>query len=366
MGAEIIKIEHPKKQDYLRNAPPYKAGKSAAFEMLNRGKRGLALDVTVPEGRAVFMDLIKTADLVLEGFRPGVLAKAGIDYAEAQKVNERVIYVSITGYGQDGPYAQKAGHDLNYIGYAGILGATGKKETGPIPPGVQIGDVAGGGYMAVIGALSALQARQTSGRGQHVDISMLDGCIPLLSLQLAHEWAGGVPNRRGEAMLSGGAPNYSVYRCADGLFVALGALEPKFWDAFCAWVARPDWRGQQYADGEAGKKLLNELAELFATKPRDEWIQQLKDRDICLSPVLELDELAQDPQLQHRGMIYNEEGEQLPRIGMPIKFSATKTSDMQRNAPELGAESIAILREAGIDEARIKRMQEKGIIEQSP
>ncbi|MFQ5629536.1 MAG: CaiB/BaiF CoA transferase family protein, partial [bacterium] len=188
MGADVIKIEDINSPDYMRTFPPFVGENSAGYLAVNRSKRSLAIDLRAVQGKKIFFDLVKTADIVVESFRPNRLKKMGLDYEKARTASEKIIYVSVTGYGQDGPYAQKAGHDLNYLGYAGILALTGGKDSGPVIPGVQMADVAGGAYMTVIACLSALWARERSPtrRGQHVDVSMLDSILPLMTLQWAH------------------------------------------------------------------------------------------------------------------------------------------------------------------------------------
>ncbi len=360
MGAEVIKIESPKRPDHIRHYPPFIDGRSAGYLAVNRAKKSLALDLQTTEGKTVFFDLVKTADMVVEGFRPGVLEGAGLGYEQAKTVNPRIIYVSITGYGQDGPYAREAGHDLNYIGYAGILGATGTADSGPVPPAPQLADVAGGGYMSVIGALSALWARDRTGKGQHVDVSMLDGVLPLLTLQLAHHGAMDEPPEPGRLLLSGGAACYGTYRCADGRYVALGALESKFWHGFCEMADHPEWIPRQFDLGPKKETLAREMADLFETRPRDEWVAMGKQRDICLTPVLAMDELEKDPQLKARRMIHRDENG--IRVGVPLKFSVTPTTSGSAPAPELGEHGKLLLRELGYDEARITALVIKGIL----
>ena len=243
MGAEVIKIEDPNAPDYVRNFPPYQNGESLNYLSLNRSKRSVLLDYRTDEGRATFFDLVKTADVVIEQFRPGYLANLGLGYEAARVHNPLIIYVSVTGYGQTGPYAHLAGHDINYVGLSGVLGMTGEADGPPVQAGVQLADIAGGSYMAVIGTLAALTARQQQGVGQHVDVSMTDGAMPLLQSVFAMHVGQMAEAVRGSAPLSGGLPNYGVYPCQDGRYVALGTLEPKFWTKFCRLVEKPDWIG---------------------------------------------------------------------------------------------------------------------------
>ena len=288
MGAEVIKIEDMNSPDYMRHYPPYLASESAGYLAVNRSKRSLALNLKVKKGVDIFWKLVKTADIVIEQFRPGVLDEMGMGYESARRIKKNIIYVSVTGYGQNGPYALHAGHDINYIGYSGILSTTGTKKTGPIIPGPQIADVAGGAYMTIIACLSALWARQKSGKGQIVDVSMLDAILPLMTLQMAHYQAVGLIPAAGEAALSGGLACYGVYECADGKYIALGILEEKFWNNFCGMVEHPDWLSKQFVIGEEADNLRKEISALFSTKNRDEWIASGADYDICMTPVLEI------------------------------------------------------------------------------
>ena len=250
MGAEVIKIEDINNPDYMRYYPPYLLSESAGFLAVNRSKRSFAVNLGTKKGVKLFYSLLKTADIVVEQFRPGIIDKMGLGYKNARKIKKDIIYVSVTGYGQNGPYAMQAGHDINYIGYSGILSSTGTKETGPVIPGAQIADVAGGAYMTIIACLSALWAREKTGRGQQVDVSMLDAILPLMTLQMAHYQAAGILPDPGQAALSGGLVCYGTYRCADGKYIALGILEEKFWKNFCKMLDRQEWQGKQFALGE--------------------------------------------------------------------------------------------------------------------
>ena len=345
MGADVIKIENPESPDYVRAFPPYLNGESANYLSFNRSKRSLALNYNKPEGRETFLKLVEKADVVVEQFRPGFLDKMGMGYEAAKAINPQIIYVSITGYGQTGPYAHLAGHDLNYTAYAGVLGITGNADDAPIVPGVQLADIAGGSYMSVIGTLAALQARTRTGQGQHVDVSMTDAVMPLLSAVYALH-AGGQVVARGSAPLSGGLANYGVYQCGDQKYVALGTLEPKFWGRFCTLVQQPDWLGfilpknaTELAD------FKNKIGQLFKTQPQQYWIELGLGQDLLISPVYNLADLENDPHLQARQMIVTQ---QHPRagvfktIGIPIKFSETPAQPAWP-APIMGEDSADIL-----------------------
>ncbi len=348
MGAEVIKIENPQQPDYVRNFPPYKNGVSMNYLAFNRSKLSVLLDFTTDKGRHDFLELVKTADVVVEQFRPKFLDKWGIGYEAARKINEKIIYVSLTGYGQTGPYAHLAGHDLNYAGIAGVLGVTGKPNE-PMPTGVQLADVAGGSYMCVIATLSAIYARNQTGKGQQVDVAMTDAVMPLLTpLMVTGEYPSVMQtnNVRGSFALSGGLPNYGVYTTADKKFIALGTLEPKFWQKFCSLINKPDWVAFMLPQNE--ENLANakiKLSELIASQSRNYWVTLGIENDILITAVNELDELSTDPHVQARQMIINENHAKagtFKSIGVPLKFSETPALPAWV-APDLGEDTDDIL-----------------------
>ena len=364
MGADVIKIEDIKSPDYMRFYPPYLSSESAGFLAVNRSKRSIALDLGKKKGRDVFFSLLKTADIVMEQFRPGILDKMGLGYLKARKIKRDIIYISITGYGQSGPYAAQAGHDINYIGYAGILAATGSQDKGPSIPGVQIADVAGGAYMTVIACLAALWARERTGKGQKADVSMLDAILPLMTLQMAHYQAAGIVPQAGQAALSGGLACYNVYQCADGKHVALGALEEKFWRNFCGLMQRPQWLDKQFVVGKEADDLRQEIAALFHAKKREGWLSLAKGKDVCLTPVLEIHEMENDPQIKKRGMIVTQKHPQCGKIkgfGVPLKFSATPATPSQP-APALGKHTAEIMKEIGYGQKDINNLKKECVI----
>jgi alpha-methylacyl-CoA racemase len=328
MGAEVIKIENPESPDYVRMFPPHLNGESVHYLMYNRGKQLLLLNYQTDEGRAEFLDLVKAADVVVEQFRPGFLDRLGIGYEAARQVNPRIIYVSVTGYGQTGPYAHLAGHDLNYLGIAGVLGLTGNPTEAPTVPGVQLADIAGGSYGCVMGTLAALYARERTGEGQHVDVSMTDAVMPLATVAYAL-FAGGMNPVRGEMPLSGGQPNYSVYETKpepDGRrrYVVLGTLEPKFWQKFCTLVQQPDWLKfilPQTPDQLAACKA--QIQTLFLQRTQTDWVAFGTENDLLITPMNDLADLEHDPHLVARQMIQHEQhpvAGNYTSIGVPLKF----------------------------------------------
>ncbi|MFC1817150.1 CaiB/BaiF CoA transferase family protein [Thermodesulfobacteriota bacterium] len=364
MGADVIKIEDPAQPDYVRNFPPFIKTESVAYLAANRSKRSLAVGFKDEDGRKIFFDLIQTADVVVEQFRPGVLDRIGIGYDKASKKNPGIIYISLTGYGQTGPYSNNAGHDLNYIGYAGILASTLSDGSQPAIPGPQVADVAGGAYMLMIACLAALLGRRQTGKGQKVDVSMLDGVLPLMTLQMAQYWAASETFKVQKLPLSGGLASYNTYRCLDGEFIALATLEPKFWDKFCDWIETPDWKEKLYDTGPAGDRLRKELSEVFQTRPRDEWVQGAAEHDICLTPVLNLDEIETDPHLQNRDMFIELSHAQCGNIkglGVPIKFADTLAGP-SNPPPILGQDTFQILQEIGYSEDKIRSLHQNNVI----
>jgi crotonobetainyl-CoA:carnitine CoA-transferase CaiB-like acyl-CoA transferase len=362
MGADVVRIEHPNRPDLVHLLPPFIGKESAAYLSLNRSKRSLALDTGNEEGRQVFLDLVRTADVVVEQFRPGVLDKLGIGYDRAILFNPQIIYVSITGFGQGGPSRNRAGHDINYMALTGLLSQV-KKSGEMVLPAFQTADVVGGGYMSVIACMVALWCRAKTGKGQRIDVSMMDSILPLLTLQLAQFW-GSQGNEEIMNPLDGSFPFYGVYECADGKCVSLGALEQKFWAGFCRMANKPEWLPLQFPEGEERRQVREEVADLFKTKPRDEWLELAEVHDICLSSVHEMEDLEKDPQLRAREMIIETEhegGVKLKGVGIPIKFSESKP-DPPEPAPVVGRDSMEILKEAGYSQERIEELVGKGIV----
>jgi alpha-methylacyl-CoA racemase len=363
MGAEVIKIEAPKFYDYTRDFPPHIAGESIGYLSFNRSKRNLCIDYQSEEGKSLIFKLLQESDIVIEQFRPGVMDKMGLGYEAMKKINPKIIYVAITGYGQTGPYAQLAGHDLNYITYAGLL--SGNQHSAPQIPLMQIADIAGGSYMAVIGCLSAIYARQTSGVGQFVDVSMMDGAMPLAVNAQAGYLLGNQLVARDKMFLSGGLVNYGIYPCKNGRYVALGALEAKFWERFCDVVEKPDWKGRIiYQKPEELAQYKQELTDLFMTQEAQYWADLGLKHDLLLNIVYELNEVEQDPHVQARQMIVELEhptAGKIKNVGVPLKFSATP-AQVSWASPLLGEDSLAIMREAGVSEEAIKELISKGVL----
>lgn len=336
-GAEVIKIEAPELGDYARQYEPKIDENSVMFHSLNRNKKSVTLDLKTDEGKDQFLQMVGKADVVVESFRPGVMKRLGLDFPVLEKINPRLIYCAISGYGQTGPYAEMPGHDINYISYAGLLELMGEKDGKPIVPAVQVADLAGGAYPAVTGILLALLEREKSGKGQFIDISMMDGVISLLQSTLPNYLMKNIPSKRGEQMLSGGLACYEVYQTKDGRWLAVGALEMKFWRIFCQKLGKPEWIPLLNEPDEVQYKLKHDIQTVMYTKTLAEWMDIFEDAEACVSPVLNFAELVNHPQVQARKMFEAIEQDGIPvkHIGIPIKLSRTP-GKIRAAAPKLG------------------------------
>ena len=359
LGADVVKIEDTGEGDYARTMGARAGETSAFFKLVNRNKRGLRLDLKQPGGIAVFRRLTFSADVVIEGFRPGVMDKLGIGYAALAEINPRLVFCSISGYGQDGPYAQRAGHDINYIGYAGVLDQTGAAGGPPVVPNFQIGDLLGGALAPLVGLLAAVIDARASGRGCKVDVAMTDAVLAHAVFPLAGLLARLAPPPRGADLLSGGVPCYGVYETSDGRHMAVGALEKKFWELLCDTIDRPDLKPFHLAFGAKGEQAKRELAAVFAGRSQAEWVAVFDRVDCCVTPVLHIGEALDNEQLQARGMVVEADG--LPQLAPPYKLSDYEFA-IERGAPAPGQHSDEILREAGYADTDIDSLRAQGII----
>lgn len=357
LGARVIKIEDPKGGDYARWSPPLGGRMSAIFAALNRDKQSVALDLKQPAARDALLRLAARADVVIDSFRPGVMARLGLDYPTLAAHNPRLVGCAITGYGQDGPLARRAGHDLDYVAVAGLAGVTGI-DGRPVTPGLQSADIAGGALYAVIGILAALNARHVTGRGRFVDASMTDGVAGLGVMLHARQHLEGAPIGPGEDLLAGDRPCYRIWTCKDGGALAVGALEPKFWMALCAAIGRPDLSTDGWLTGPRKAKVEAELAAVFASRTRDEWVALLAEHDVCVEPVLSLEEARQSPHAQARGLFgvhdHPREGARfLHQFPNPKLLPGAEPPTDVQPAPGLGQHTRAVLAEAGLSDAEI-------------
>ena len=291
-GAEVIKIEEPGAGDYARSIPPRLDGEGAVFRVVNRGKKSVVLDLKSETGRGAFLKMAATADVVVESFRPGTMGRLGLSYAALRERNARLIYVSITGYGQDGPWAGLAGHDVNYLALGGALDLIGARGGPPEIPGVQIADLAGA-MQAVTGVLLALAARAQTGRGQAVDVSMMDSVAWMLPVALGVHAATGELPGRGDGVLAGRYACYHLYEAADGRWLAVGALEPKFWQTLCRALECEQLIADQFAEDPRREQVIAELARIFRTRSAAEWFARLGPVDACVTPVRNIAEVME-------------------------------------------------------------------------
>lgn len=356
LGARVDKVEDPAGGDYLRQMPPLLGDESALFFVLNRNKRSLALDLKTQAGASALKRLVKGYDVLMESFRPGVMEKLGLSYESLSAENPSLVYCSISGYGQTGPDRLRAGHDLNYIARSGVLGYGGEAGGGPPLPPVQMADIGGGSLFALVGILTALHERRRTGRGRWVDVAMSEGSLAFLHVHLAARLAlgtEGLPLRRGREPLNGGYACYSVYRTADGRYLSVGALEPKFFAAFCDRLGRPDLAAEGYDLETCSARARGEIAALLEQKPLAHWVERFAGSDVCVEPVLEGDEVLNDRQLRSRGVFVEgpgpQEGRPMTHLRTPLRFGELPL----RPPPGLGQDGAAILSEAGFSKDEI-------------
>jgi crotonobetainyl-CoA:carnitine CoA-transferase CaiB-like acyl-CoA transferase len=364
MGADVIKIEDTEDGDYARWMGVIKPRQSGYFLAVNRNKRAISLNLRHPQGKELFLKLASTADVIVESFRPNVVNKLGIDYETIKAINPKIVYCAITGYGQTGPYKMRAGHDLNYCSYVGVTDQIGACDGAPVVSNFQIADLAGGALSASMGILAALVAVARTGIGTYLDVAMTDCTLAHNVLSLSSLVQTGQTQPRGEDFLSGALPCYGIYPTKDGRYIALGALEQKFWENFCHAVQKPDWVSQHWVTGQAAKQLQQAVTTLFMSKTRAEWIDCLSHIDCCFSPILSLEESQHDPQLQAREMFIKQshptEGDVL-QFAFPIKFSAYHCN-IERPAPLLGEHSLEVFKTLGYTTSEIQLFEEKGIL----
>jgi len=356
MGADVVKIEDHGAGDYARTMVGGPEGVSLFYRAVNRNKRGLRLDLKRPEGREIFLRLARTADVVVESFRPGVTDKLGIGYQALRAINPKIVYCAITGYGQNGPLAMAAGHDLNYIALAGVLDQIGVDGGPPAIPNLQIGDLLGGAMSAAMGILAALFDAHRCGQGRFVDVAMSEAVLahnlfPLFALE-----SGGSVPPRGADMLTGGEASYGVYATADGRYMAVAPLEEKFWRIFCETVGHPEWIARR---GGAAAALRRELEALFAGHPQSYWNTLFARADCCVTPVLSVGEALAHPQFVARGMTARSAG--FRQYAPPVKLSGWQFA-VERPAPQPGAHNAEILGEAGYDAADIERLLAANVV----
>ncbi|HEY8072774.1 MAG TPA: CaiB/BaiF CoA-transferase family protein [Labilithrix sp.] len=357
LGAQVDKIEDMQGGDYLRHMPPQIGDTSSVFLAINRNKRSAVLDLKKPRGKEAFLRLVRGYDVLLEQFRPGVLDRLGLGHAKLREENPRLVVCALTGYGQDGPLAQRAGHDLNYLARGGVLALNGPSGGPPSVSGVQLADISGGLY-AVLGIMGALMERARTGQGSMVDVAMIETAMPFALFGYGLQFGGQPPSGGAEAIIGGIAP-YQTYATSDGKAMSLASLEPKFWMSFCEGAGlTPDM--SDLVPGPHQAALKAKLAALFASKTREEWVQFARNRDCCLEPVLTPGEAMADAHLAARGMFFT-----LPSPWGPLPQMRTPLTPKERAhapPPKQGEHTDAILRDAGFDDAQIASLRNDGAI----
>ncbi|MBF4559382.1 CoA transferase [Pseudomonas sp. p50] len=364
MGAEVLRIESPTRMDLLRVLPPHDQGVSASHAYLNRNKRSLALDLKQPEALEVIKQLLQDHDIVLEQFRPGVMERLGLGYEALKAINPRLIYVSITGYGQTGPYKDRAGHDINYLALAGLASHTGRADSGPLPLGMQVADVAGGSLHGVIGLLAAVIARQQTGQGQHIDVSMTDCVFSLNAMAGAGYLACGEEPGRENQMLNGGS-FYDYYRTRDGRWLSVGSLEPPFMKQLCTALGVEDLAALGLSPKPAQQKALKDALKIeFEKHDYAELCALFAELDACVEPVLSLGEAVRHPQLQARQLVAQvprADGTTQAQMACPLKFSEGLPEPRHIGAA-LGAHTDEVLGELGFSVQRIEELRRAKVV----
>ena len=344
LGAAVYKVEAPA-GDSLRWVPPMVDGPAgpigAAFGAVNAGKQSIALDLRKAEGRAVLHAMVPQVDVLVESFRPGVLARFGLDDATLEVLNPRLVTCSLSAYGQTGPHATRAGHDLNYLARSGILGLFGPAGAPPAVPGVQLADQGGGAMPAAIGVLAALLERQQTGRGRRLDISLTRGAMSLGVLALA-DAAAGREEPRGGGFLTGGLPSYRCYATADGRSLALGALEPEFFTTFCTGIGRPDLAASGFSTGEVGEAAAREIAACLVQQPLAYWLRLFEGQDVCIDPVSTPHEAIAEA--ESTGVVTRTGGHTVIRLDV----GAGTDSPGPTGPPALGADGLAVCADLGV------------------
>ncbi|TFF69032.1 MAG: CoA transferase [Promethearchaeota archaeon] len=376
LGAEVIHVNNPR-YPYANPPPFYQKGRyreSAFNSILMRNKKSMSLNLKEEQARKIFYELVKEADVVLETFRPKVTNKLKIDYDILSKINESIIYCSLTGYGQYGPYEQIAGHDMNYVGLCGILNLNRERsssesrisENPPVVPGIQAADI-GGGLVATIGILGAIIGRNNhpQKKGQYVDISMLDSVFSFMPMAAAINFSkdlnDGIQN---ENILHGSVPYYSIYKTKDDKYVSVGAIELKFWHALCEGLKRDDLKNKQTVKGEEREYVFRQLEIEFSKKTQSQWSEEFKGLDACVMPIKSFNEACKDPQIIARKMVESLKHPkfgQIPNIASPIKYSQTPLS-IRKLAPKVGQHTKQILKDLNYSDEQIREFKKRGII----
>jgi len=364
LGAEVIKIEDPKLGDYMRSVPPIVHDVSYPFLMVNRGKRSLSVDLKTPEGQEIVHKLARGSDVVVEQFRPGVMARLRVAYDDLAMMNPRLVYCSFSGYGQTGPYKDLPGHDLNFQALAGILGVTtGREDKAPAIPGVPIADLASG-FNAALAILAALRVRDRTGRGEFIDVSIYDTAVALMVLGLARFLATGEEPVAGETLLTGSFPFYSLYETKDGRWLSVATVEPKFWSRMCELIGAPDLAEKQFKDGAERFQVAQALADKFRGRTLAEWEAMVAKENLPITGVKRVSEVVRDPHVKARGLlpVVDVSGLwKLQVIAHPAKHATLETRNPTR-VPAKGQDTEEILRSLGYTARQIQTLAKKGVV----
>ena len=367
MGADVIRIEEPvsrlRAERTPDDDPPEVQERRSAYDVLNRNKRSICLNLKDPQARAIFYKLSEGADVVLEGFRPGVMARLGGDYEALKAINPRIVYCSLSGFGQTGPYRTLPGHDINYIALAGALGLFGQAGGPPVPPSNLLGDMAGGSLQAVISILLALLARERTGQGQFVDVAMADGVVGLMAAIYAGYFASGEAPQTGQTVLTGAAPYYQAYLTKDDRYISVGCMESWFFENLCRLLGAEEFIPHQQS-AEKWPEMRARFAETFRTRTRDEWWRLFQEHDICGAPVYSLDEAVEDPQLKERGVFVQLSHPTIGPVRQAGVFSRLSGTPggVRSFAPKPGEHTNQILEGLGYNRERIAQLREAGAI----
>ena len=356
LGADVVRVESPTRPDMVRFLPPYDGDASTWHGVLNRNKRSVALDLKRPEAAAAVRRLVAGGyDVVIEQFRPGVMDRLGLGYEALRAVNPALVYCALTGYGQTGPLRDRAGHDNNYLALCGALSYSGRRTGGPPPLGIQVADIGGGAFGALVGLLAAVVGRDATGRGTFVDVSMFDLMVAWQAHLLSQELVAG-ETPRPESMALNGGRVYDYYQTADGRWLSVGSLEPKFWEGFCAALGRPDLVAPGLGLDEARQQWVkDEVRAALAARPLAEWLAVFEPLDVCVEPVLTAPEMLNHPQVAARGLVVDVPrpgGGAQRQIGSPWRF-ADGPAAYRHTGAALGAHTAEVLREAGLSPAEI-------------
>jgi crotonobetainyl-CoA:carnitine CoA-transferase CaiB-like acyl-CoA transferase len=333
------------------------------FNLINRNKEHMSLNLKTDQGREIFFRLLEKADVLMEGFRPGVVDRLGVDYKTVSRVNPKIIYCSITGYGQNGPFRDRVGHDVNYLSYAGVLDLIGEKDRPPSIPGVQIADIAGGGMNAAIGILLALFAREQTAKGQYIDISMTDGMVGFLPAALFFRQLTGQEPRRADGLLSHRYACYNTYETADGRYLSIGAVENRFWKQLCDTLEVSEFAPLQY-DDQRREEILQYMRDTFKQKSLDEWDAILADLDICWGKIQSTREVLEDPLFRQREMVVEIEGpngQNSKTLGVAVKLSDTPGT-IRSDPVNFGESTTDVLQELGYSQEEIKNFEDNDVI----